>query len=481
MSMTMTAIASRPGTSQGSYLCRPSDSLFSVIERCLENGAGACLVVDDGYLLGEITLEDIRRSILDGSALTGPTAGQQLDGAKRKLEDGSSEDAAPRSALRPIIDRDGRVNGVKLDRTPAEVKAARPRLSALEFRALLDAFLSSWISSKGSYIEGLETSFSDHVGRRHGVAVTNGTVALHLALVALGVGPDDEVVLPALASTAVINAVLQCGATPVIVDVERTTWSLGLQSVERACSPRTKAIIAVHFHGRPAEIGPLAQFALARGLALVEDCSGAVGALYDRRKIGCFGDIACFSFLPDSVVTTGEGGMLLTDSAELCQSMRLARDHGMTPGRAYWHECVGYNYRMTNLQAAIGQAQLRRIDEALARKRHLEALYRRALHNVPGLGFPPALPTSYSPAPGAGAILVSRSAQRTIVQAAHNAGIEIAPFVPSLPMLVPYFAFSRSCPHATFLSASGLVLPTSADVDEEIVQRIASLLRGVLE
>ena len=164
------------------------------------------------------------------------------------------------------------------------------------------------------------------IGASHGIAVSNGTVALHLALVALNVGPGDEVIVPDLTFAATINAVLYCGATPVIVDVDRRTWCMSLATVEQACTPRTKAIIPVHLYGRPAEIGPIAEFAQARGIAVVEDCAEAHGARYDGRPVGQFGDVNCFSFYANKIVTTGEGGMCLTNSPELADvAARAAR------------------------------------------------------------------------------------------------------------------------------------------------------------
>ena len=251
---------------------------------------------------------------------------------------------------------------------------------------MLDAFISGWISSKGPYVKKFEEDFSRFVGVRHGVAVSNGTVALHLALVALGIGPGDEVIVPDLTFAATINAVLYCGATPVIVDVDRRDLVHVPRSVKHACTAQTKAIIPVHLYGRPAEIGPIAEFARGRGIAVVEDALKRT-ARATRPAVGQFGDVSCFSFYANKIVTTGEGGMCLTDSLS-SRLVRVLRDHGMSPDRSYWHERVGFNYRITNLQAAIGQSQLWRIDETLPRNGRVAALYREALKGIPDVPSP---------------------------------------------------------------------------------------------
>src|SRR3569833_2759944 len=260
------------------FVCNSSESPLAAIEKCLDNGIGACLVVDGRRYLGRVSLDELGHAALAGAMLA-PTLGQHL----REL---------------------GRHRS----------NAAPPDMSHREFRAVLDAFLSSWISSKGPYVEKFEEGFARFAGARHGIAVSNGTVALHLAQVALGIGPGDEVIVPDLTFAATINAVLYCGATPVIVDVDQCTWCLSLATVEAACTSRTRAIIPVHLYGRPAEMGPICAFAARRGIAVVEDCAEAPGARYAGRPVGAFGDVSCFSFYANKIITTGEGGMCVTSS-----------------------------------------------------------------------------------------------------------------------------------------------------------------------
>ena len=464
------------------FICNKSESVLSVIEKCLDNGLGACLIVgDDQRLVGRISLDDIRQALHDGTALVDPTLGWHLasagtTAATRRLRNDIVDD----DVLQPVVDPSGHLTGVFIDRSMQPIQVAKPSLTRHEFRSMLDAFISGWISSKGPYVQKFEEEFRSFVGVRHGIAVSNGTVALHLALVALGVGPGDEVIVPDLTFAATINAVLYCGATPVIVDVDRETWCMTLDSVERACTAQTKAIIPVHLYGRPAEIGPIAEFARGRGIAVVEDCAEAHGARYDGRVVGQFGNVACFSFYANKIVTTGEGGMCLTDSEDLATSLRVLRDHGMSPDRSYWHERVGYNYRITNLQAAIGESQLWRINGTLQRNARIAALYREALEGIPGVRFPPVMSDKYEPVVWLACVQVPADKRLAVMRAAHEARIETRPFFHPLSTLPPYGKYARSCPNSAELSATGVNLPTSGDVDEQVVERVARVFHDVL-
>ena len=460
------------------FTCRRTDSILSVIEKCLDNGIGTCLVVgDDQSVEGEVSLDDIRAALHDGSAIADATlAWYRSSDPLLPLRN----DVAREARLRVVTDAEGRLAGVQVDRSTGPVQVARPHITRHEFRRLLDAFLSGWISSKGPQVHAFEQAFSRFVGVPHGVAVTNGTVALHLALVALGIGPGDEVIVPDLTFAATINAVLHCGATPVIVDIDRRTWGISREAVRQACTARTRAIIPVHLYGRPAEIGPIVDFAHARGIAVIEDCAEAHGARYDGRSVGSFGDVGCFSFYANKLVSTGEGGMCLTGCDAVARSLERLRDHGMAAGRAYWHEAVGYNYRLTNLQAAMGNAQLDRIQQTLVRNEAIAAAYREALAGIEGVRFPPPLPSSCQPVTWLACVQVPADRRDAVLAAGRAADIEMRPFFHSLSAMPPYAAYARSCPASVELSATGLNLPTSCAVDSQVVDRVARVFRSVL-
>ncbi len=465
----------------GEFVCRKTDSIFSAIEKCLDNGLGSVLVVDDGeVLVGRISLEDIRRAILSGGLLQSSSLERHLE-VGQPLAGGQQTDfMADNEVLRATVNHSGQLTGVSVDRSKQAIQVSKPDLSHLEFRAVLDAFISSWISSKGPYIDKFEREFGDFVGTKYAVSVTNGTVALHLALVALGIGPGDEVIVPDLTFAATINAVLYCGATPVIVDVDRDTWCMTLQTMASACTSRTKAVIPVHLYGRPAEMMPIVSFARARGIAVVEDCAEAPGAYYRDKMVGQFGDVSCFSFYANKIVATGEGGMCLTNSTSLARSLRQLRDHGMASGGSYWHERVGYNYRLTNLQAAIGHSQLGRIDRTIRRNRQIEALYHQALRDIPGVRLPAAMAAEYRSVVWLACVQVPAEQRDQIIETARHARIEMRPFFHPLSVLPPYEKYRRFNPNSAALSATGINLPTSRDVDGQAIGRVAEVFRSVL-
>lgn len=463
------------------YVCERSDSIFTAIEKCLDNGLGSCVVVEpDGRVAGRVCLDDIRASILDGRASEDPTLRRQL-AAYPSAEVTLRNDVAADDCLRAVVDRRGHLTGVKVDRSQQRVQVGKPDLSHHEFRTVLDAFLSSCISNEGPYVTDFEKGFSAYVGCAHGIAVSNGTVALHLALAALGVGPGDEVIVPDLTFAATINAVIHCGARPVIVDVDPDTWNMTLGSVKAASTARTKAVIIVHLYGRPAEAGAIARFARGRGIAVVEDCAEAPGAECGGKRVGTFGDISCFSFYANKIVTTGEGGMCLTDCPQLAETLRTLSNNVAPPDRPDRPPArIGFSYRLTNIQAAIGHAQLKRIDETLKRNARIEKLYKRALRSIAGVEFAPALSPKYQPVVWLTAVLVPAGVRDSIVAAGKAQGVEMRPFFHPLSSLPPYAGYAEHCPNSIRLAAMGLNLPTSRDVDEEIVRRVAGVFRAFL-
>ena len=258
-------------------------------------------------------------------------------------------------------------------------------LSHNEEEYVQDAVRSSWISSLGKYVTRFEEDFASYLGVAHAASVSNGTVALHLALKTLNVGPGDEVIVPSFTFAATINAVIHAGATPVLIDSLPHHWNLDHDEIEKAISPSTKAIIPVHLYGHPCDMEPILRLADKHGIYVIEDAAEAHGAEFSGRKVGGIGHIGCFSFYGNKVITTGEGGMCVTNDPQLDERMRKLRDHGMSKSRRYWHEEVGFNYRLTNLNAAVGVAQLEQVDAILARRAELAALYQAGLDGVRGL------------------------------------------------------------------------------------------------
>jgi perosamine synthetase len=249
-----------------------------------------------------------------------------------------------------------------------------PVLDGNEERYVRDCLETNWISSLGTYITRFEEAFAAWCGMPHAVACSSGTAALHLSLVALGVGPGDEVIIPDFTLIVSANTVILAGAKPVLVDVDEKTWCLDPRKIEEKITPRTKAIMPVHMYGHPCDMPAIQDIAKKHGLAVIEDCAEAHGAELGGRKVGTFGDAGCFSFYGNKILTTGEGGMVLVRDAALAARLRLLRDQGFEPPR-FVHRVVGFNYRLTNVQAAIGLAQTEKADEKVRRKREIAGWY----------------------------------------------------------------------------------------------------------
>lgn len=455
------------------FVCRSTDGLWVAIERALDNGHGLVFVTDDaGVLVGRARLDELRAAIRDGAHLGDVTVGDVMSPG---LPDG---DAQP---VRPVLDAKGRVTSVDVRPEAAFLPVAEPDLSHAEMRNLFDAFLSTWISSTGDYIRSFEARFAARTQMDHGVATSNGTVSLHLALAALGIGEGDEVIVPDFTFAASANTVIHVGARPVLVDVDPDTWCISLEAIEKAITPRTRAIMPVHVFGRPAPMAEIQALARKHGIYVIEDCAEAHGARYDGKPVGSFSDVASFSFFANKIITTGEGGICLTNDPDLAARMRVLRDHGMRPERRYWHEEPGFNFRMTNMQAAVGCAQLDRMDDLLAMRRRVHEHYEEAFADVPGVVFPPPMPSAFEPVVWFSCALVPPEKRGEIIAACRRENIDIRPFFHGLSSMPAYRRYARVCPVSASLAASGVNLPTSRKVDARVAQKIARLFRSVLQ
>ncbi len=384
----------------------------------------------------------------------------------------------------PLLDEAGQVVDLAMLDTRLRLPVAAPSLGERELRYVTECVLSGWVSSAGSFVTRFEEMFAEFCGTRHAVAVNNGTAALHLALLAAGVGPGDEVIVPAFTFVATANAVAYTGATPVFVDSAPDTWTIDPALAAQAVTPRTKAIIPVHVYGHPADMDPLLELARDHSLAVVEDAAEAHGARYRGRPVGGLGDIGIFSFYGNKIVTTGEGGMCVTDDADVAELLRVLRSHGMvSPGR-YWHEHLGFNYRMTNLQAAVGVAQMERIDEILAAKRAIGAAYARALLDVPGIVLQEEAEWATSVC-WLMSVLVDEEVfglDRDGLVAELGEDADTRPlFTPLHRQPIYAHEDAPALPVAERLGATGLSLPSAVDLREDEIQRVADCIASVSE
>jgi len=355
------------------------------------------------------------------------------------------------------------------------IPISKPHISAREIQFVTEAVSSGWVSSMGAYLDRFEKEFAEYCGVRHCVSTANGTVAIHLALVVLGIGPGDEVIIPDLTFAATANAVLLAGAKPVMVDVRRSDWCLDPQAVRQAITPKTKAIIPVHLYGHPCEMEALQMLAKEYNLKIIEDAAEAHGAEYMNQRVGSLGDCATFSFYGNKIFTTGEGGCITTDSDSIAERARFLRDHGMSKERRYWHTEVGYNYRMTNLQAALGVAQLEQASFFMAERDRILNTYKHILEPE-GLSLNPHLQNT-RPVNWLTCVVLqnaTREDRDLILVDLKNQGIETRTFFYPLTAMPIYEGEGN--PVSAELSAQGLNLPTFPELTDETIKYISETL-----
>ena len=466
-----------------------STSVRDALSPLDRSGLGFLMVVDgDGVLVGVLTDGDIRRAMLGGQgpddavahAMRTDFVGLPVDADTQEINRALSD----RIAFVPLVDEAGRPVDFAGHARHRRFPVAEPLLDGNEADYLLECVRTGWISSQGSFVTSFERAVAEFHDVPFAVSVSNGTAALHLALVSLGIGPGDEVVVPDFTFAATASAVLHAGATPVFVDVDPLTWTIDVNGVARATTDRTKAIIPVHIYGHPCDMDPLVAFARDRGLFIVEDNAEAFGARARGQLVGTFGDAACFSFYGNKTLTTGEGGMLLLRDEAIAERAARLRDHGMSPDRRYWHLEAGFNYRLTNLQAAVGVAQMERVQEILDRKRLLAERYETQLAGTPGIALPPRAPWS-DPVCWLYTVRVEPELGLTRDELAERLllnGIETRPVFEPLHRMPPFapFAGGGSFPVTDELAATGLTLPSAITLRSEDVDAIAASIEGIV-
>ncbi|WP_420473099.1 DegT/DnrJ/EryC1/StrS family aminotransferase [Noviherbaspirillum sp. ST9] len=351
----------------------------------------------------------------------------------------------------------------------------QPYLTGKEKEYVNQCLDSSWISSKGEFISRFENSFADYIQARHATSVCNGTVALHLALASIGLESGDEVIVPTLTYVASVNTIVQAGATPVFVDSLPSTWQLDPEDVRRKITRRTKAVMAVHLYGLPCDMDALVDICREYELTLVEDCAEAFGTYYKGRHVGTFGDIATFSFFGNKTITTGEGGMVVTKTKALHDKAYHLKTQGVSPVREYWHDVVAYNYRMTNICAAIGLAQLEQADDIIRKKRQVAEWYRHGLKGLPLITHDEIDGTVHSYWMCSIA-LDSADEREPLRSFLKECGVETRPVFHPAHTLPPYAA-DMTFPVAESISARAMNLPSYPGLSRSEINDICGLIR----
>lgn len=354
----------------------------------------------------------------------------------------------------------------------------RPSVTSRERELVLDCVDSTWISSNGEYINKFENSISSFTGIRNSISVFNGTVALHLAMQCLGIKAGDEVLVPTFTYIASVNSIISTGATPVLVESRRDDWLIDVRDAEARITPKTKAIMAVHLYGFACDMEAIRRLADKYDLLVIEDAAEALGVFVEQRHVGWASDAATFSFFGNKTITCGEGGIVVTNNDRLSDALRVTKNHGMDPNRRYWHDRLGFNYRMTNIQAAIGCAQMERIKWIVDRKRAVYEQYRDELSDLPLEWQSTSLKDLNSSYWLVSALAPSETIRDRLMSGLADEGIETRPVFYSahqMPMLSP--TITERFPIAEDISSRGMSLPSYPDLTPNDVSRICDAIK----
>ncbi|UKS24985.1 DegT/DnrJ/EryC1/StrS family aminotransferase [Paenibacillus sp. HWE-109] len=358
------------------------------------------------------------------------------------------------------------------------IPLAGPVLNGNEKKYVMDCIDTGWISSNGKYVTEFENKFADFCNVEHALSCANGTVALHLPLLAYGIKEGDEIIVPTLTYIATANAVKYCGATPVLVDCESNTWNMDPNRIEEKITDKTKGIIVVHLYGHPVDMDSIMEIAKKYSLFVIEDAAEAHGAEYKGNKVGSIGDVGTFSFFGNKIISTGEGGMITTNNSELAAKMKLLRGQGMDPQRRYWFNVVGYNYRMTNVQAAIGLGQLENIDWHLDKRKTVANEYIKEFFPFTDLfTMQPEMSWATHSYWMVSILLtdkvkISRDEMMSLLA---TDGIETRPLFYPMHQLPPYYEDS-TYPNADRISIRGFNIPTNAELSSSDLRYISDRL-----
>ncbi len=359
------------------------------------------------------------------------------------------------------------------------IYVSSPILNGNEKKYVNDCLNTGWISSNGKYVEEFEKKFSEFCSTKYAVSCCNGTVALHLSLLGKNVVPNDEIIMPTLTYIATANAAKYCGAKPIFVDSDPETWNIDPNLIEEKISDRTRGIVVVHLYGHPVDMDPVLEIAKKYGLFVVEDAAESHGALYKNRIVGSLGDCGSFSFYGNKIITTGEGGMVVTNNMSLADSIRTIKGQGADPERRYWHNVIGYNYRMTNIEAAIGLAQLEKIDWHLQRRREIANLYNLYLDPLKDYIQLPVEKHYANHAFWMYTILLKKTIKLSrddFMKQLQTDGIETRPIFYPIHTLPPYKEDNGNYPVAEKIAARGINLPTHCGLLELDIQFIAEIM-----
>lgn len=471
---------------------REDGTLYTALKKIQSNAKGIVFITNgDGKMTGLLTDGDIRRRLLKKANLRDRVSDHMNrkftyvpeNTPVEKMYQVVQRRTKKKLKYIPILDASMKIIDYFQFSLESHIPIAKPFMIGNEMKYISECIITNWISSQGKFVSAFERKIARHTGVKYAVATSSGTTALHLALTALGIQGGDQVIVPTLTFIATANAVRYTGADPIFVDSEMKTWGIDPAQIENRITPKTKAIIAVHLYGRPCLMDQIVRMARKYKLYVVEDAAQAQGAVYKNSQVGSMGDVGCFSFFGNKIITTGEGGMLVTNHRHIYERAKILRDHGMSPEKKYWHPYVGFNYRLTNLQAALGCAQMERFDRILNEKSKIMRMYEHYLSADKRIILPQrnsslkSVCWLYSIVLNPKHTTMLRDRLLEILKARQ---IECRPLFYPIHQMPPYRT-QEVFPVAEKLSQNGLSLPSYVGIQESQVEAICHLIKDALD
>ena len=463
-------------------LCINHESLLrEALVKMDQNAQGLLFVVDNHKLLGVITDGDARRSIISGKTIDDSISSIYNRDCEYLSHNASVEEIqaslSNRIKVIPLVDGNGNVVDFSSVYRLHRIPVLEPLLGGNELEYVTECITTNWISSQGKYVKKFEEEVENYTGSKYALAVSNGTVALHLALVSLGIGAGDEVIVPDITFGATLNAIVLAGAKPVLIDVDESTWNISIELLKEHITPKTKAIMPVHIYGVPCNMPEILELAKSNELLVVEDCAEALGSSINGKHVGTFGDIGTFSFFGNKVITCGEGGAIIFNDEEIYNKAKILRDHGMAPGKRYWHEVVGFNYRLTNLQAAVGCAQFEQLAGFREKRKMIFSWYEKYLL-ASSLFDVQSLDAGYESSYWLFTLRLKEHSQierDDLITKLAKVGIDSRPIFYPMSQMPPFKEYEKHLLGTSeIISATGISLPTSVYLTEEEVLSIST-------
>lgn len=452
-----------------------------------KNTKGIIFVTNQDKLVGVITDGDLRRAILNGSnnetiikdVMNTEFVSLPVESSEQEIRKTFKSNLK----LLPLCNNEGHIVDLVDPYKSHKIPILEPSLKGNELLYVKECIDTNWISSQGSYVRLFEQRFEELFKDMFALTVSNGSVALHLGLVSLGIGRGDEVIVPNITFAASINAIIHAGATPVLCEINKDTLCIDPKEIELLISSKTKAIMPVHLYGQACDMDAILTLADKFNLKIIEDCAEAIGSTWKNKYVGSFGDVSTFSFFGNKTISTGEGGMVIFQDEAIYMHAKTLRDHGMNPNKKYWHDNVGYNYRLTNIQSAIGVAQMEQLEQIIEKKLYILKFYRDHLLKEKNIRYLPQTRINSVNSNWLFTLVLQPEINRDdVILDLLNFGIDCRPIFYPLHQMEPYKNFKKSSDLATSVSVSysGISLPSSVNITDDEMAYIVKKLSKIL-